>query len=407
MVALMISFLGLTASAQDVYVNIENEAVQLYMSEVIYTSAEDSSMVDLYNVSPPSRRDIPAAALLPIPASDADSITVTYGLESDFSDGRTIGVEKGLTQVSIYNLIPKLSYYYKVEADGVIVAEGRIHTSGQVRMIYVPSVHNVRDLGGWPTIDGRHVKYGKIFRGTTLNGTFVADSVDLETLRQLGIAAEIDMRAYYNDSYGVSAFGFTSTGNPPSFLYTNNSGQLPEDLSKTMFLNRWRRSFQFIVNNLRVGRSIYEHCVSGADRTGYLSLLLEGLLGVTYDGLVKDYELTTFFSEGRVKSRIEPVLDYIKALEGATLQDKFNTYFIEKVKVSQDDIDYFRSEMLKDKGPSTGIDDLRSLPKESRQTGEGRGLPQYFDLTGRQVSRPQHGLLIEVGVDGMPRKVLR
>ena len=400
---LIIGFIGLTASAQDVYVNIENDAVRRYISEVTYTSIEDSSLIDHYNVSPPSRRDVPVAANVPVPNVDADTVTVTYALESDFSDGTTIGVQKGQTRVSVYNLVPKSNYYYKVEADSVEVAKGRIHTTGQVRMIYVPGTYNLRDLGGWPTADGKLVKYGKIYRGADLNGTYVVDSADIEMLKQLGISAEIDMRAYYNEGSGISAFGFTSSGSTPTYYYTNNSGQLPEHLLQPMFLTRWCQSFQFIVSNLRAGRAIYTHCVYGADRTGYLSFLLEGLLGVTYDGMIKDYELTTFFAEDHVKSRIEPVVEYIKTLNGATLQEKFNYFFTHKMGVSQADIDYFRSEMLVEEKHEGGGTAVKS--PEVREVFDRVG--ECFDLMGRKVSESKRGLMIQVGSDGKPRKVIR
>ena len=41
--------------------------------------------------------------------------------------------------------------------------------------------------------------------------------------------------------------------------------------------------------------SIYFHCRIGADRTGTLAYLLEGVLGVPTEYRYQDYELTTFF----------------------------------------------------------------------------------------------------------------
>jgi protein-tyrosine phosphatase len=35
------------------------------------------------------------------------------------------------------------------------------------------------------------------------------------------------------------------------------------------------------------------HCRAGADRTGFLSYLINGLCGVSYENLTRDYELTT------------------------------------------------------------------------------------------------------------------
>ena len=73
-----------------------------------------------------------------------------------------------------------------------------------------------------------------------------------------------------------------------TYYYTNDSGQLPSDMTKNTWQYKWRLEFDFVVNNLRQGRSIYQHCVSGRDRTGYFSLLLEGLLGLSYNDLIRE-----------------------------------------------------------------------------------------------------------------------
>ena len=43
---------------------------------------------------------------------------------------------------------------------------------------------------------------------------------------------------------------------------------------------------------------IYYHCTAGADRTGTISYLISGLLGVPYEDLTKDFELTSFSIQG-------------------------------------------------------------------------------------------------------------
>ena len=43
---------------------------------------------------------------------------------------------------------------------------------------------------------------------------------------------------------------------------------------------------------------MYVHCNHGADRTGTIIFLLNGLLGVPYEQLVQDFELTTFSASG-------------------------------------------------------------------------------------------------------------
>ena len=51
---------------------------------------------------------------------------------------------------------------------------------------------NFRDLGGYPTVDGRRVKWGRLFRSGTM--AFLTDS-DYDFLSNLGIAAVCDLRS--------------------------------------------------------------------------------------------------------------------------------------------------------------------------------------------------------------------
>jgi hypothetical protein len=124
-------------------------------------------------------------------------------------------------------------------------------------------------------------------------------------------------------------------------------------MTDNVYLKKWQLEFNFIVNNIRQGRAVYEHCVYGEDRTGFLSFLLEGLLGVSYSDLAKEYELTFFCNKIKsTKDSIDKVFDYIETMDGATLRDKFNAFFVNKIKAKQEDIDFFRSEMLE---PSSSL----------------------------------------------------
>ena len=63
--------------------------------------------------------------------------------------------------------------------------------------------------------------------------------------------------------------------------------------------------------------------------------------------MVKDYELTFFCNRAKsTKDSIDKVFDYIEIMDGVTLRDKFNAFFVNKIKAKQEDIDLFRSEML-------------------------------------------------------------
>ena len=61
-----------------------------------------------------------------------------------------------------------------------------------MRVIEVPGVENVRDLGGIPVSGGRMVKPGLMYRGGALVG-LTPEGVDV-LFRQRGVACVIDVR---------------------------------------------------------------------------------------------------------------------------------------------------------------------------------------------------------------------
>lgn len=375
--------------AQTLYVNLENDAVMDYLDEVSYAYSTESQVAQYLQEG--VRLDMPRPAELPIPETTAQKVTVTYSEMIDFSDCITQETPVSEGVVRIYNLIPDRVYFYKMEADDKVLMQGEIKTTGRVRMIYVPTAFNIRDMGGWETEDGNVIKYGKIYRGAELNGSIQTSEEDLATLRQLGIEAEIDLReASENDGVGISAFGFTADDN--TYLFTNNSGCCDRShLTGYSWTQRYRKEFEFIVRCLQEGRPVYQHCISGADRTGLLAFLLEGLLGVSYENMMKDYELTSFYKL-RTKNNVDFAYEYINSLNGETLQDKFKYYFTNRLYVSQANINFFINEMLEPK-VLVGITELNNPTPTSKP---------IYDLQGRRINKATKGIRVEAGKKSLP-----
>ena len=376
------------------------------MRDVVY-EPHDSSLIDRYRYGLAYRADWPNPIVIDIPQTSADSLFILCYDDETLQDSLIFHVSAANHTTELYNLIPNRIYRYEITCGDDVLQQGKIHTFGQLRQIKVcNTVYNVRDLGGWRTADNMQLRYGKLFRGTELNGTYVATTEGIDMLRGLGIGAELDLRAPYNEGHGVSAFGFSiisSSSGVARYYYSSDSGQLPSHLKEYIWRNKWKREFQFIVGNLRLGRAVYEHCVHGKDRTGFLSFLLEGLLGVTYNDLVKDYELTFFSNQTEsTKDSIDKVFDYIETMYGETLRDKFNTYFVNYLGVNQDDIDYFRSEMLEAVKPRENDSTVRDI--ETNNDGNNDRL--FYDLNGRRVISPISGRLYLIrGRNGYTYKI--
>ncbi len=371
-------------------VSIENLAARKYLSNVTYT-ADDESVVAQYNVAPPTRRDIPNAVMIPLPERES-SLMLTYA-NNDAYEEHTMTLKAGSAEAYIYNLLPQQTYVYTVTDNGTTVTKGEFTTTGNLRMVYAPSAYNIRDLGGWLTQDGHRTNYGHLFRGSTLNGYANATAEDLQRLRDMGVGAEIDLR--YKESYdkdmgcGTSAFGFTE-GEDYYFAAAND--YLASDLSTPATKQRLKVEFEFILKQFRLGKGVYYHCAWGADRTGFFTLLLEGILGVELDQIYKDYELTSFSAApgatNRLKTSFQDRIDVILALSGETLRDKFENYFLNEMGVSQADIDYFRQVML-DSQETVGISQPSTI-HHSPST--------IYDLQGRRLTSPTRpGLYIVNG----------
>src|SRR5271167_3741531 len=59
------------------------------------------------------------------------------------------------------------------------------------RLLPLVGAYNFRDLGGYPTADGRTTRWGRLFRSDTLHEL---TDPDLQVLRQIGLETVIDLR---------------------------------------------------------------------------------------------------------------------------------------------------------------------------------------------------------------------
>lgn len=233
-----------------------------------------------------------------------------------------------------YNLIPNKDYCLQYTTGGN-VKTASIHTLGQLRMIRAEGIDNVRDLGGWRVCDGRQVNYGRIFRGTELNTTMSQSNSQLHSshtltaddrtllLDELGIAAELDLRSSAEIPLpGVSALGADVAYANISIDYTN--------IASASNRQQLVQCLRFINEQLSQGHPIYLHCIWGADRTGVLCMLLEGLLGVGQSDLDKDYELTSFSGNTRYRTNrnYRNALSDVLSQPGTTLQNKFRNWWL-------------------------------------------------------------------------------
>ena len=251
-----------------------------------------------------------------------------------------------------YNLIPASNYAYMVIAvmmDGTVqgIEYGSFSTdpSCKVRMIHMPNVVNARDLGGW-TAGNTTVKYGKLFRSAAISRTqgHIINAEGREiACRLLGITMEIGLGVGYEHSPISQTTKFEDI---PVGAYYN--GVTTSAAKYVEILQKINAELQVQYSDVENGVVLF-HCAGGADRTGTLSWLLLGLLGVNESDLSKEYEFTSFQGAANQRLRttggIKEVAEYIHTYEGATLQDKIEAWFLSNGATASD-ISTFRNLML-------------------------------------------------------------
>jgi protein-tyrosine phosphatase len=170
------------------------------------------------------------------------------------------------------------------------------------RLVRLDAVHNFRDMGGYPTVDGHTTRWGRLFRA---DGLYRLTDEDLEVVRALGLQTVIDLRTPEElDERGT----FPVDRHPVAFhhvpvittTWSIEDAEGEEDAAA--FLERAyiamldegeERLAEALVMLAEPGAlpAVF-HCAAGKDRTGMLAMLLLGSLEVLDEYIIADYGLT-------------------------------------------------------------------------------------------------------------------
>lgn len=240
---------------------------------------------------------------------------------------------------AVYNLQPKITYYYKVlDSSDNILFSGSFTTDGNTRFTRLAQVHNVRDCGGWKTIDGsKRFKYGLIFRGGQFNSGFYNNPTSqsltkvANELKQLDITQTINFRGDDYETNVSNAFGNDIT---MTKIGSNNNFDFANLYNNTTVINHFLNSLRIVVNTLQQNKSVYVHCQQGRDRTGGFISVLEALCDISENGIVKDYELTSSATQVTTRSTFQEMWTGFKNGYSnstyPTIQSKIQKWFIDK-----------------------------------------------------------------------------
>ena len=223
----------------------------------------------------------------------SSSYTITFSENADFSNAYI--VKTNYMDIDNLNLIPGKTYYWKVTGtwNDKPLGGGKIHVKdAPVRWMNIDGVANVRDMGGWKTGSGKTVKYGMLYRGQKLEGV---TEEGIATIKQLGLKTEFDIR------YASQKFQTPGTG--MNYEFIESPGQYDNVLNTNgdVFKASYKRVFELLAD--KNNYPFYAHCNAGADRTGTFAFIVNGVLGVSYEDLTRDFELTSFGSNSTSAKR--------------------------------------------------------------------------------------------------------
>lgn len=266
---------------------------------------------------------------------DPSDYTVSY--IADYAPSTAIvantkPIGKAVDGVTYYNEVPNQETPFSSANTA-----GTVKPLDRLRWLNTPNAVNVRDLGGW-ACDGGTVRYGLLFRGGEVS------AADRDVLvGECGVRHDLNLRGTAEATWTVSPLGsdvrFTAAADYNWYSATVNDA--------------WKANLRCVFDAVTHNEPVYFHCAAGADRTGTLACVLEGLLGVSQSDIDKDYELTCFYSGAssdsaarrRNESEWTGLISQINAFDGNTFRDKCVT-FAAMLGFTAAEINTFRAAMI-------------------------------------------------------------
>ena len=290
--------------------------------------ADDPEKVTAYSF------DRPNPVVIPVEGHEDESVTVTMSLDGDYSgESFTMSAMVDNDKIEIYNLIPGFTYHYSVANSAGEICKGFFNTVGRRRIMKVSDVvsaaraNNLRDFGGLKTVDGKKIRYGKIFRGTNMDDLTTDEKNYMTDVMCIGL--DVDLRRPDEENIRNRAKRILDE---EKVAYSNAGFISFDDLITP---GKVKPTMLAILETLQAGKAVYIHCFAGADRTGCLSMALEALCGVSEKDCTIDYELTSFSCIGP-RPRIAYnsgfmgyFHPYLVSLQGDTFKAKAERFFLD------------------------------------------------------------------------------
>ena len=253
---------------------------------------------------------------------EATPVDVLWGTDPDAIDQELMTVD-GATTVTVDDPAPAGRAYFRLEIPeaAVTVAE---------RRIALESTPNFRDLGGYETADGRHVRWGQVFRSGALVDLTPADRAAVDAL---GIELVCDLRSDSevetdpDPDLGAEALRLAVTDESVDVqaitdaVLAGDLDQISPDLLldgmpaiATEFPDAWRTLVQRVADE--ANRPTNVHCSAGKDRAGWASALILRALGVPEETVMEDYLLSNDYLAASNEDTLAQVRTVVAGVQG-------------------------------------------------------------------------------------------
>jgi protein-tyrosine phosphatase len=221
------------------------------------------------------------------------------------------------------------------------------------RHLNLEGASNFRDLGGYPTADGRSVRWRRIFRSNHLGHLTAAD---IDIVRGLGLRSAFDFRGLQERSPAaccIEDITVHSLPIEPTVVAALRARLAAGTLSADGALEIMRESYRnYVRRNTHSFRALFAHlladsaplvihCTAGKDRTGFACALVLHALGVPDEVIADDYLLTNHFYRRDPSSATDLPEDVRQAI--GSVDASFLAAGLDAVRADHGDLEsYFR-----------------------------------------------------------------
>ena len=192
-----------------------------------------------------------------------------------------------------------------------IELEPRDRSGSNARHVAMEGLFNVRDLGGYATVDGHSTRWRTLYRADSIHR---ASEADVERLLGLGLRTVLDLRTHgeleERGRFAVEHVTLAYHHLPVLRETWDGWVDVDRDVEAVPFLaQRYEEMLDDgaaalagaleVLADAEAYPAVF-HCAAGKDRTGVLAAVVLGVLGVDDDTIATDYGLSKVAMESLV-----------------------------------------------------------------------------------------------------------